>query len=48
MFPSDNPPGPTTVQYIGRVLFTIGADGSFMFTFRQVSGTQLDICTALS
>ncbi|MCW5633028.1 MAG: hypothetical protein KIT17_06790 [Rubrivivax sp.] len=47
MFPSDNPPGPTTVQYIGRVLFTISADGSFMFTFRQVSGTQLDICAAL-
>ncbi|MBL8343514.1 MAG: hypothetical protein JNL30_18740 [Rubrivivax sp.] len=48
MFPTDNPAGPTTVQYIGRVLLTVSADGSNMFTFRQVSGTRNDICALLS
>ncbi len=47
MFPSDIPAGPTTVQYVGRVLLTISADGNSMFTFRQVNGTRTDICAAL-
>jgi WD40 repeat protein len=47
LFPTDLPAGPSTIQYVGRVLLTISADGNSMFTFRQVSGTRTDICAAL-
>lgn len=45
LFPTDIPAGPTTVQYVGRVLYTVSADG--VFTFRQVNGTRTDICAVL-
>lgn len=46
LFPTDQPPGPTTTQYIGRVVYTI--DTNDVFTLQKVSGRQVDICAALS
>jgi hypothetical protein len=40
------PAGPTTTLVVGRVVFTIGADG--VFTLVSTSGTTTDICAALS
>ena len=47
LFPTDFPAGPSTIQYVGRVLYTVSADGTNTFTLRQVSGTRSDICAAL-
>lgn len=46
LFPTDVPAGPSTVQYIGRVTYTI--DTSAVFTLRSFSGKSTDICAALS
>jgi hypothetical protein len=46
LFPTDVPAGPSTVQYIGRVTYTV--DSSGVFTIRNVSGQSTDICAALS
>jgi hypothetical protein len=46
LFPTDEPPGPTTKQYVGRVVYTATADG--VFTLQKVSGRTTDICAALS
>lgn len=46
LFPTDNPPGPSTVQYTGRVVITVDANG--VWTLTQVSGGTVDICSALS
>jgi len=46
MFPSDVPPGPSTTLYVGRVVFTVDAAGTF--TIRSTSGRSVDICEALS
>ena len=46
LFPTDVPAGPSTTQYVGRVVFTV--DTSAVFTLQSVSGTSTDICAALS
>jgi hypothetical protein len=45
LFPEDVPAGPSTTLYVGRVVFTIGADG--VFTLKSTSGRAVDICAAL-
>jgi hypothetical protein len=46
LFPTDEPPGPTTTLYVGRVVYT--ADASSNFTLQDVRGKLTDICAALS
>jgi hypothetical protein len=46
LFPTDVPPGPSTTLYVGRVVFTVDANG--VFTLKSTSGTATDICAALS
>lgn len=46
LFPTDVPAGPSTTLYVGRVVFTVGADGVFRLT--STSGRAMDICAALS
>jgi len=45
LFPTDVPAGPSTTQYVGRVVFTIDTNG--VFTLESVSGTSTDLCAAL-
>ena len=45
-FPTDVPAGPSTTQYVGRVVFTV--DLNQVFTLQEVSGKSTDICAALS
>ena len=46
LFPTDDPPGPSTTLYVGRIVFTIDASGNF--TLLSTSGKSVDICAALS
>jgi autotransporter passenger strand-loop-strand repeat protein len=46
MFPADIPAGPTTTQYIGRIVYTIDPNG--VFTLLRTSGSQRDICAELA
>jgi hypothetical protein len=46
LFPTDIPAGPSTMLYVGRVVFN--ADSAFNFTLLDHSGTSTDICAALS
>lgn len=46
LFPTDVPPGPTTTQYVGRVVYEVDTDG--VFTLQEVRGRTVDICAALS
>ena len=46
LFPSDFPPGPSTKQYVGRVVYTI--DPYEVWTLQKISGKTTDICAALS
>ena len=45
LFPTDNPPGPSTTLITGRVVFTVDING--VFTVQDVSGKTTDICAAL-
>ena len=45
-FPTDVPAGPSTKQYIGRMVFTVDSAG--VSTVQELSGKQIDICEALS
>jgi hypothetical protein len=45
MYPTDNPPGPSTTLYVGQVVFTV--DTAFNFTLVSSSGKTTDICAAL-
>jgi len=45
LFPTDNPPGPSTTLIAGRVVFTV--DINEVFTVQDVSGKTTDICAAL-
>lgn len=45
LFPTDNPPGPSTTLITGRVVFTV--DINQVFTVQEVSGKTTDICAAL-
>jgi hypothetical protein len=46
LFPTDIPAGPSTTLYVGRVVFTVAADG--VFTLQKTSGQATDLCAALS
>src|SRR5215510_10744361 len=46
LFPTDNPPGPSTTLIVGRVVFTVDVNG--VFNVQEVSGNTTDICGALS
>lgn len=45
LFPTDVPAGPSTTQYVGRLVETISAEG--VFTLQSFSGTSTDICAEL-
>ena len=45
MFPTDVPAGPTTTQYIGRIVYNVAANG--VFTLVSTAGSQRDICAEL-
>ena len=46
LFTTDSPPGPSTVQYVGRVVYRV--DPGEVFTLQKISGKSTDICAALS
>jgi hypothetical protein len=48
LFPSDLPSGvgPSTKQYVGRVVYSVAADRTW--TLQKVNGRTTDICAALS
>ena len=46
LFPSDVPAGPSTTLYVGRVVYTVDADG--VFTLVSTSGKARDICASLT
>lgn len=46
MFPTDDPPGPSTTQVLGRVVMETSAD--YVSTIKSMSGRQVDICAALT
>lgn len=46
LFPTDEPAGPSTIQYVGRVVITIDLDE--VYTVQSVRGTSTDICASLS
>lgn len=46
LFPSDFPAGPSTKQYVGRVVYTVDELGTW--TLQDVRGRTTDICAALS
>jgi len=45
LFPSDVPAGPSTTQYVGRVVFTVDASG--VYRLQSASGTSTDLCALL-
>jgi WD40 repeat protein len=47
LFPEDVPAGPTTTQYIGRIVYTIDAETG-VFTLLRTSGSARDICAELA
>jgi hypothetical protein len=47
LFPTDNPQGPSSTQYYGRIVYTLKADKSTL-TSLTTSGTSIDICAALA
>ena len=46
LFPTDVPAGPSTTLHVGRVEYTVDADG--VFTIQRVSGRTTDLCAALA
>jgi hypothetical protein len=46
LFPTDVPPGPSTIQYVGRLVYTVDTNG--VFTVQQFRGKTSDICASLS
>ena len=38
-FPLDTPPGPSTIQYYGRIVYTLGTDGSTLLSLKT-TGTS--------
>jgi hypothetical protein len=46
LFPTDNPPGPSTTLIVGRALIHVSPSGDF--DVLSVSGSQTDICALLS
>ena len=48
LFPTDVPAGPSTTQYTGRIVYTVGPAPDFVFTLVSHSGKARDICDELS
>jgi WD40 repeat protein len=49
LFPTDTPAGPSTVLYIGRIVYTLEQPGvENIFTLQSFKGTSKDICEVLS
>jgi hypothetical protein len=46
LFPSDVPAGPSTTLYVGRLVYTVDANG--VFTVVSSSGPTTDICALLA
>jgi len=46
-FPTDNPPGPATTLYIGRLIFTLDPSSFTFLGIRSFTGKSVDICAAL-
>ncbi|MDQ0672831.1 hypothetical protein QFZ36_000392 [Pseudarthrobacter siccitolerans] len=46
LFPSDIPEGPSTTQYIGKVVYTVDTAG--VFEVQSEAGQSFDVCAALS
>ena len=46
LFPTDIPAGPTTTQYIGRLVYNVDP-ATGVFTLVSTSGSQRDICAEL-
>jgi hypothetical protein len=46
LFPTDVPAGPSTTLYVGRLVYTVDANG--VFTLQNTSGPTTDICALLS
>lgn len=46
LFPTDTPPGPSTVLYVGQVVYRV--DPGEVFTLTKVTGKSTDICATLS
>lgn len=44
-FPSDVPAGPSTKQYIGKIVYTVDQNGTF--TLQSAKGREIDICAAI-
>lgn len=44
-FPTDNPPGPSTTLYVGRVVWTVDTSG--VWTLVSTAGNSTDICAEL-
>jgi len=44
--PTDIPEGPTTTQYIGRIVYNVDP-ATGIFTLVSTSGSQRDICAEL-
>ncbi|KRE71765.1 hypothetical protein [Arthrobacter sp. Soil762] len=47
MYPSDVPAGPSTIHYIGRIVFTVDPVTG-VFTLVSTSGSALDVCAELA
>lgn len=47
LFPSDVPAGPTTIHYIGKLVYNVDP-ATGVFTFVSSKGQQRDICAELS
>jgi hypothetical protein len=46
-FPTDVPAGPSTVLYIGRLVYTVNSANPPVSTIQSFHGSTLDICRAL-
>lgn len=44
-FPTDYPPGPSTTEYLGRVVYTTDADG--VSVLKETAGQKSDLCAKL-
>ena len=47
MFPSDVPAGPTTIQYVGKIVYNIDP-ATGVFTLVSTTGQALDVCAELA
>lgn len=47
LFPSDEPSGPTTTHYIGKVVYNVDP-ATGIFTLVSTSGQAIDVCAELS